>query len=212
MFKDRYQAATLLTKELEKYKNTNGIILAVPRGGVPVGYVVAKDLNLPLDLILSKKIGHPRNPEYAIGSVSLSGIYVDENVTDVSMEYIQKEADRLLKVLHEKSKLYTGNRAPTDFTNKTVIIVDDGIATGNTILATIDSLRKSKPKEIIVAVPVAPSSTVRKLSQYVDELICLYVPENFQSVGQFYDDFSQVDDTEVIRLMQEVNDEESKTM
>ncbi|MDP2387110.1 MAG: phosphoribosyltransferase family protein [Bacteroidota bacterium] len=211
MFKDRYQAATLLTKELEKYKNTNGIVLAVPRGGVPVGYVVAKDLNLPLDLILSKKIGHPRNPEYAIGSVSLSGIYVDENVTDVSMEYIQKEADRLLKVLHEKSKLYTGNRAPTDFTNKTVIIVDDGIATGNTILATIDSLRKSKPKEIIVAVPVAPSSTVRKLSQYVDELICLYVPENFQSVGQFYDDFSQVDDTEVIRLMQEVNDEESKT-
>ncbi len=205
MFKNRYEAAKLLAQKLEKYKNKDGIVLAVPRGGVPIGYVVAKELGLPLEIILSKKIGHPYNPEYAIGSVSLHGVIINDNLIDVSMDYIHKEADRILKVLKEKFKLYMGDRKPTDVKNKTVIIVDDGIATGSTILATIDAIKKSNPKEIIIAIPVAPPTAVNKLSKSVDELICLLIPENFMGVGQFYYNFTQVSDEEVIELLNDAN-------
>ncbi|MGZ4034179.1 MAG: phosphoribosyltransferase [Bacteroidia bacterium] len=205
MFKDRYEAAMLLAKKLEKYKNKEGIILAVPRGGVPIGYVIAKELGFPLEIVLSKKIGHPRNPEYAIGSVTLHGAVVSDNVMDVSIDYIQKEADRILLNLKEKFKLYMGNRRPADLKNKTVIIVDDGIATGNTILATIDSIKKSNPDKIVVAVPVAPPATVRKLANVVDEVICLLTPTNFMGVGEFYSNFSEVSDEEAIQFLEEAN-------
>ena len=194
MFKNRYEAAMLLAKKLEKYKNKNGLILAVPRGGVPVGYHIAKELNLPLDIILSKKIGHPQNPEFAIGSVSLYGTIINDNITNVSEEYIHQEAKRLLVGLEQKFKLYMGDRKPTELKDKTIIIVDDGIATGNTILVTLDMLKKSNPKEIIIAVPVAPSDTAKKLAKYVDEFICLNVPSDFMGVGQFYRNFSQESD------------------
>jgi predicted phosphoribosyltransferase len=203
MFKDRFEAAILLAKKLEKYKNSDGIILAIPRGGVPIGYVIAKKLNMPLEVVLSKKIGHPRNPEYAIGSVSLKGAIVNTNVIDVSMDYIQNESDRILKTLQEKFKLYMGNRKPTDLKNKTVIIVDDGIATGNTMLAIIEAIRDSRPKEIIIAVPVGPPAAVSMLSKSVDEMVCLLVPENFGGVGQFYYNFSQVSEEKVIQLLEE---------
>lgn len=205
MFKNRYEAAVQLAGKLEKYKNKDGVILAVPRGGVPIGYTIAKELGLPLEIILSKKIGHPYNPEYAIGSVSLHGAIIDERVTDVPMDYIQKEADRILSGLKEKFKLFMGDRKPSDLSGKIVIIVDDGIATGNTILATIKSIEKSKPQKIIIAVPVAPPATIDKLSKVADEIVCLLMPENFSGVGQFYYDFSQVSDDEVIELLQEAN-------
>lgn len=205
MFKDRYEAAMLLAKKLEKYKNKNGIILAVPRGGVPIGYYIAKELDLPLEIILSKKIGHPHNPEYAIGSVSLHGKIINENLTDVSMDYINKEADRILVGLKEKFKLYMGNRKATDLKDKTVIVVDDGIATGNTILATLEMLKTSNPKEIIIAIPVSPPDTARKLSKLVDEFICLDTPEDFMGVGQFYRNFSQVSDEEVIKFLDDAS-------
>src|SRR4051812_28262176 len=114
MFNNRYEAAKLLGQKLEKYKNTNGIVLAVPRGGVPIGYEIAKDLGLPLEIVLSKKIGHPFNPEFAIGSVSLHGVTINEKVENVSMDYINKEAERILIGLKEKFKIYMGNRKPTD--------------------------------------------------------------------------------------------------
>jgi predicted phosphoribosyltransferase len=205
MFKDRYDAAKQLVVRLEKYKNKNGIILAVPRGGVPLGYEVAKTLDLPLEIILSKKIGHPSNPEFAIGSVTLNGPIIDESAKEVSKEYIKTESERILKTLKEKFKLFMGNRKPTELKDKTVIIVDDGIATGNTILATIEAIKKSKPKEIVIAVPVAPPSTIRRLSGFADEVICLLTPENFMGVGQFYENFSQVSDEEVIQLLNEAN-------
>jgi predicted phosphoribosyltransferase len=203
MFKDRHEAAMLLAKKLEKYKNKNGIILAVPRGGVPIGYYIAKELDLPLEIILSKKIGHPNNPEYAIGSVSLHGTIVNSNLGDVSMDYINKEAEKISTALKEKFKLYMGNRKPTDLKDKTVIVVDDGIATGNTIIATLEMIKKSRPKEIIIAVPVAPPETAKNLTKLVDEFICLLTPENFMGVGQFYKNFNQVSDEEVIKFLDE---------
>jgi putative phosphoribosyl transferase len=205
MFKDRMEAAMQLVEKLGKYKNKNGIVLAVPRGGVPIGYVIAKELGLPLEVILSKKIGHPANPEFAIGSVSMHGTVINEGVKDVSMDYIHKEADRIHETLKEKFKLFMGDRKSTDLKDKTVIIVDDGIATGSTILATVDSVKKSNPKEIIVAVPVSPTTAAHKLSKLVDEFICLMIPEDFFGVGQFYEDFSQVSDEEVVTLLQEAN-------
>ncbi|MDP3555980.1 MAG: phosphoribosyltransferase family protein [Bacteroidota bacterium] len=205
MFKDREEAATILSEKLIKFKNTDALILAIPRGGVPIGYGIAKELGLPLDIILSKKIGHPNNPEFAIGSVSLNGALITADVLDVSVEYINKEADRIFNILKEKYKLFMGNRKPIDLNNKTVILVDDGIATGNTILVTIDAIKKNKPKEIILAIPVAPPSTIDRLSKLVNEFICLLTPEDFHSVGQFYKDFSQVSDAEVIQLVEDAS-------
>jgi predicted phosphoribosyltransferase len=205
LFIDRNDAAIKLAKKLEKYSNTNGVVLAIPRGGVPIGNIISKKLGLPLELVLSKKIGHPRNPEFAIGSVSLDGALIDDHVMDVSMEYIRTEADRLLGILKEKYKMYMGDRKPTDLKNKTVIIVDDGVATGNTILATVEAIKKKSPKEIIIAVPVASRSAVIKLSKVADEFICLLTPDYFMGVGQFYQDFSQVTDQDSIQLLKEVN-------
>jgi putative phosphoribosyl transferase len=205
LFIDRNDAAIKLAKKLEKYSNTNGVVLAIPRGGVPIGNIISKKLGLPLELVLSKKIGHPRNPEFAIGSVSLDGALIDDHVMDVSMEYIRTEADRLLGILKEKYKMYMGDRKPTDLKNKTVIIVDDGVATGNTILATVEAIKKKSPKEIIIAVPVASRSAAIKLSKVADEFICLLTPDYFMGVGQFYQDFSQVTDQDSIQLLKEVN-------
>ncbi|MES2285500.1 MAG: phosphoribosyltransferase family protein [Bacteroidota bacterium] len=205
MFKDRYDAAMDLALKLEKYKGNDGIVLAIPRGGVPIGYVIAKDLGFPLEIILSKKIGHPSNPEYAIGSVSLDGMVINDNVSDVSTEYISNAANKILQDLKTKFKYYMGDREPSDLKNKTVIIVDDGIATGSTIIATINSVRKMDPKEIIVAAPVASPPSIKKIESISDEMIILLAPQNFMGVGQFYYDFSQVEDEEVILLLKEAN-------
>lgn len=203
MFKDRLDAALQLSKRLEKYKYKNGIVLAVPRGGVPIGHVIAKSLGLPLEVILSKKIGHPYNSEFAIGSVSLHGTVMNDSYPDVPESYVREEGKRILEALKEKYRLYAGKKKPTNLKNKIVIIVDDGIATGNTLLATIDAVKRSDPKEVVIAVPVAPLTTVKKLSKSVNELICLLIPEFFMGVGQFYEDFSQVSDEEVINLLKD---------
>lgn len=205
MFKDRYDAAAELALKLEKYKGNDGIVLAIPRGGVPIGYVIAKDLGFPLEIILSKKIGHPSNPEYAIGSVSLDGIVINDNVSDVSTEYIYKTADKILRDLKTKFKYYMGDREATNLKNKTVILVDDGIATGSTIIATIHSVRKMGPEKIIVATPVASLLSINKIKSIADEIIILLMPKKFMGVGQFYNDFSQVEDEEVILLLKEGN-------
>lgn len=205
IFKNRYDAAMQLAEKLQKYRGKDGIVLAVPRGGVPIGYVIAKELGLPLEIILSKKIGHPYNPEFAIGSVTLHGAVIDDNVMDVSMDYIHREADRILHTLKEKFKLYTGGHKPSSLKSKTVIVVDDGVATGSTIKATVHATRKDNPKEIIIAVPVSPPSTANELREISDDFVCLSTTKDFYGVGQFYDDFSQVSDEEVIELLKEVN-------
>ena len=190
------EAGLMLAARLQKYKDKAGVILAVPRGGVPVAYAVAKELGLPVQLILTKKIGHPLNKEYAIGAAGLSDYFVipHDNVTD---DYIEEELTRIRTRLREMQKLFMGNKVPLSLEGKTVIVVDDGIATGNTLLGTINLLRKSKPGKIVIGVPVASGKAVEKLSKVADEIVSVLVPHEFYGVGAFYEDFQQVTDEEV---------------
>lgn len=205
MYLNRIEAAQALEERLLQHKGENGVVLAVPRGGVPIGYPIALALGFPLDIILTKKIGHPKNPELAIGAVSQLGAVVDPDF-GVSEEYIKDEIARLRQQLRKNYQRYIGeNYKPIELSGKTVILVDDGIATGKTMVATIDLLRHSKPGKIVVAVPVAPPNTVEKLQRLVDRIVCPLIPNNFYAVGQFYQDFEQVSDEEVIALLQEGN-------
>jgi putative phosphoribosyl transferase len=203
-FIDREDAALKLIPLLNKYRNDRGIVLAVPRGGVPIAYHVAKRYNLPLELLMTKKIGHPSNPEYAIGAVSLEDHIIDESL-GIPQSYIDNKIEEIRKSLQDRYKKFMGNHKPIGIENKVVIIIDDGMATGNTILSSIKMLRHQNPKKIVVAVPVATSQAVAKIRKQVDELICLYIPEPFYGVGLHYMNFNQVEDEEVIRLLKEIN-------
>lgn len=204
MFKNRLEAARLLSKELTSYKGKNAVVIAVPRGGLPIGKVLAQELDLPLEVVLIKKIGHPSNKEYAIGAVSLTNIILDEQAAEIPMNYIKEETNRLRTMLNKRHKQYYSNRKPRIIKDKVAIIVDDGIATGNTILATAKLISEESPSKIIVAVPVAPSSSILYLtsSLFIDEVICLEKPSNFHSVGEFYENFDQVTDEEAIELFE----------
>ena len=209
MFINRVDAGLQLADNLLIYKNTDAVILALPKGGVPIAYTVALELNLKLDIVLTKKIGHPSNREYAIGSVSPRNVYINEIHKDISKTYLESEVERLKKELNEKYLAYTEHIEPVDFKNKTIIIVDDGIATGHTMIGTIDLVKMGKPKKIVVAIPVGPKEAIEKIKRIVDEIICLEIPENFVGVGQFYENFEQVSDDEVIRLLKKINKKES---
>ena len=206
MFRDRIDAGRQLSEKLMKFKEEDVVVLAIPRGGLPLGAIVAKTLEAPLDVALTKKIGHPSNKEFAIGAVSLDDIVLT-NTMGVTQGYITEETKHIRKKLLKRHDEYYKKRLPQNVKNKTVIIVDDGIATGNTLLATIELVSKQRPKKIIVAIPVAPNSAIKKLenTQKIDEVICLQVPYNFQAVGQFYEDFYQVSDQEAIQLLEEAN-------
>ena len=200
-FKNREEAGKLLSKRLINYKETNAVILAIPRGGVPVASIIADKLHLPLEIELSKKIGHPINPEFAIGSVTLHGVNIDKKIKDVSEEYINEKSKKIQKELHEKFRLFMGDRQQIDLKGKIVILVDDGIATGNTLIASIHAIKKRKPKKIVVAVPVSPKNTALIIEDLIDEFICLQIPPDFHGVGQFYEDFTQVSNEHVIKLL-----------
>ncbi len=204
MFRDRNQAAQLLARQLRKYENTEALILAIPRGGVPLGFIIAQALNLPLEIILSKKIGHPYHKEYAVGAATLKSRILSNAAANISKDYINEETARIRQLLKKRYAAYYGNRKPLPLNHKILIIVDDGIATGNTILSTIEMMTDEKPKKIVVAVPVASPAALQKLkeSPFIDEVICLSTPISFQAVGQFYENFDQVDDEEVKRLLE----------
>jgi predicted phosphoribosyltransferase len=201
LFQNREDAGQKLAEKLEKYRNSNAVVLGIPRGGIALGYEVAKELHLPLDIVLSKKIGHPLSPEFAIGSVSLDTVVLDEH-PGISEDYIDNEIHRIRLALKEKQKLYEGTHTPIEIRDKPVIIVDDGIATGNTLLATVQLLRKSGASFIVAATPVIPSSRVSAIEKKLDELIYLAAPEYFPGVGIFYQDFEQVNDEEVVMLLE----------
>lgn len=204
-FTDRYDAAMQLAKHLEKYKNEEGIILAVPRGGVPIGYYLAKHLDFALDLLMTKKLGHPLHQEYAIGAIGLEDS-ITEETENIPAEYIEKETTRIREQLKEKYRRFMERNEPVDLHDKTVIVVDDGIATGRTILATLKMLRSKHPRKLVVAVPVASPQAAERISREVDDFICLYTPSPFFGVGRFYEDFSETTDEEVAALLKELNE------
>lgn len=204
MFTNRQQAGKLLADELKDYRNVrNAIVVTIPRGGVPVGYEISKELKLPLEIVLSKKIGHPFNKEYAIGAVTLKSSVLSEAAEEVSHEYIEDETEKIRKLLKQRYDWYYGHKKPLVLKNKIVIVVDDGIATGNTLLSSIQLIQQEQPKQIIVALPVAPPSALKKIKSLrsVTKVICILEPQNFRAVGQFYEQFSQVSDEEVVQLL-----------
>ena len=204
MFTDRIDAGIQLADKLLPFKDKEVVILAIPRGGLPLGSIVAKTLQAPLDVALSKKIGHPYNREYAIGAVSMDQIVLND-VTGVHERYIEEETTRIREILKNSHQQYYKNRKPQDLKDKIVIIIDDGIATGNTIRVTAQMVKEQKPKKVVVAIPVAPKSAIKSLedSAYIDQVICLQTPYDFMAVGQFYEFFGQVSDEEAIRLLQD---------
>lgn len=195
IFPDRVVAGQQLAKALTHYKNQpNLVVFGLPRGGVVTAAAVAEALQAPLDIVITRKIGAPGNPEYAVGALPETGEPILYGVNQASVaNIIQKEQGELAR----RIKQYRKDKPPLNLKNKTVILVDDGIATGLTMQAAIQSLRQQHPTRLIVAVPVAPPDTVTKLRNQVDELIVLQQPEDFMAVGQFYEKFDQVSDDEV---------------
>ena len=176
----------------------------MPRGGVPIGYYLAKYLDFPLDLLMTKKLGHPGNEEFAIGAVSLEGSIIEET-TGVPELYIREETRRIREQLKERYIKFMGNKEPVDIKGKIIIVVDDGVATGRTILSTIKILRNKEPRKIVVAVPVASEEAADRIREVVDDFICLHTPYPFYGVGRFYADFTQVEDEDVLLLLNELN-------
>ncbi len=205
---DRRAAGRALAEALDRYAGRKDVIvLALPRGGVPVAAEIARGLDVPLDVMLVRKLGAPWQPELAMGAIASGGVRVmnDEVVRGmgISPEAIERVAQEELKELERRERAYRGNRPWPDLTDKTVILVDDGLATGATMHAAIDAVRAQNPAQIVVAVPVAPPDTVRALEPLVDEVVCLFQPEPFMAIGQWYQDFSQLTDAEVQALLEE---------
>jgi putative phosphoribosyl transferase len=205
-FRDREDAAQRLIPYIEKYKDKNAVLLAVPRGGVAIAAPIAQAFGLPLDLLMTKKIGHPGHEEFAIGAVNLEDHIVND-WPGVPTSYTENEISRIRKLLGERYKLFMGNRKPIPLENKIVIIVDDGIATGHTILSAIKMLRRQNPDKIVIAVPVAPLEAAKKIRQQVDDFICIYTPTDFHGVGQYYTNFNQVSDEEALEFITKSNAE-----
>jgi putative phosphoribosyl transferase len=208
IFEDRVQAAIMLAENLKRLRkewDSSLIVLAIPRGGIVTGDVIANSLGVNLDVVVAKKVGHPSNPEFAIGAVMHDGSFVpNEDVSsslDVSRQYILDSVSTLKKEVDRRLIKFRGNKNYF-LAGKTVILVDDGIATGTTMFAAIKWLKTRKLKKLIVAVPVGPSDTIEKLRGIVDEVIVLQTPTIFGAVGSFYRDFPQVSDDEVVQIMQ----------
>jgi putative phosphoribosyl transferase len=202
MFKNRQEAAHLLAQELRPYRQTDALVIALPRGGVPLGAIIAQELHLPLDIILIKKIGHPSQPEYAIGAVSMNSRVINPKI-DLPTRYFDEQTELIRAELAARYDRYSQGYPPLPVAGKTVILVDDGIATGYTMLAAAQLLRQAHAARILVAVPVAPPRASQKMGAYADDFICLQTPPDFQAVGQFYQDFSEVSHEEVVRLLAE---------
>lgn len=206
MFKDQVSAGELLAEKLQEYKGKKAIILAIPRGGVATGSGVAKKLGLPLEVIVTRKIGAPDNPELAIGAVGetegslwLNGKLVKE--LGVSQDYLDSEIKIQKLEIKRREKVYREGREPLDLKKKTVILVDDGLATGATMMAAVREVRNMGAGKVVVAVPVAAPDTIERLKKEADEVICLETPSLFFAVGQWYENFRQYSDEEVKELL-----------
>ncbi|GIK26533.1 MAG: phosphoribosyltransferase [Betaproteobacteria bacterium] len=206
IFSNRNQAAQLLADKLAAYKGQNPLVLAIPRGAVPMARIVAEALGGEFDVVLVRKLGAPGNPEFAIGAVDETGWatlgpYAD--LAGANADYIERAKARELETIRKRRAQYSPLHPPIEPKGRIVIVIDDGLATGSTMLAALHALRQRAPQKLVCAVPVAPPDTLEKVGEQADEVVCLYAPENFQAVGQFYADFGQVEDDEVIALLSE---------
>lgn len=205
MFKDRQEAGQKLAQAISNSRlaigSKDAIVLALPRGGVIVGAKIAKELNLPLDIVVTRKIGYPGNPEYAVAACGQHSLFLSEHEPNIDKKYLEKEVKKERAEINRRLKAYRGQRPILKLKNKTAILIDDGIATGLTMMAAIEEIKSHKPAQVILAIPVAPPDTIKKIRPMVDELICLAQPSLFWAVGQFYDQFEQTTDQEVINLL-----------
>jgi putative phosphoribosyl transferase len=205
-FRDRVEAGQLLARELSWLRDEKSVIvLGVPRGGVVVANEVAKALHAPLDVYITRKLGAPHNPELAIGALASDGsAFLDPDAMrspGVTDEYVQSEIARQRKEIARRMTSYRGARPAPDLHDKTVVLVDDGVATGATVLASLRAIRQHRPKQLILAVPVGAADSIASLQKEADRVICLYSPEVFWAVGSFYSDFHQTLDEEVIQML-----------
>lgn len=208
MFKDRKDAGTQLAESLKEYiGQENMLVLALPRGGVVTGVEIANRLSAPLDVLIVRKIGHPWQPELAVGAISETGsiVYNEDVVASVGVtkDYLRGEAARQREEIARRRQLYRSGQKLADLRGKTVILVDDGIATGATMKAAVETLKREQVAKLIVAVPVAPSYTAAELQRMVDVFVCLDIPDDFMSVGSYYEDFRQVTDADVTQLLRD---------
>lgn len=214
MFDDRVEAGKKLAGCLSSYRDQSAVVLAIPRGGVVVAAEVARELGASLDLIIPRKIGAPGNPELAIGAVAGEGKPLLNESLIQSMRlptgYIEEAVRSEVEEIKRRRKEYLGDKPRPSLKDKTVIVVDDGLATGYTALAAVKSVAREQPAKVILAVPVAPRETVRFLDPEVDELVVLETPAFFYAVGQFYRDFRQVSDWEVKEILRSVNSDQKE--
>jgi predicted phosphoribosyltransferase len=202
-FENREHAAALLVERLRPdYKNKNPLVLGIPRGALPMAKIIANALGGELDVVLVHKLSHPESPELAIGAIDESGsAFVSDWAADLDPEYLEAEKQRQLEVLRRRRAIYTPLHAPIDPRGRIVIVVDDGIATGSTMTAALRAVRARNPKELVGAVAVASTEAARAMLHECDALICLKIPHEFYAVGQFFNDFSQVTDEDVVEIL-----------
>lgn len=205
-FRDRTDAGRQLAQQLQHYQGSDTIVLALPRGGVVVGYEVALALGAPLDVLVARKLGLPEDPELGIGAIAPGGIRVlDERFIgclDLSAGELEQATQRETAEMHRRLARYRGARPPLELVGKTVILVDDGVATGLTARAAIQSIRQQMPQKLVLAVPVGAPDSIHTLRAEVDDLVCLLEPPQFSALSQFYLHFEQTSDEEVVSLLE----------
>jgi predicted phosphoribosyltransferase len=205
MFHDRIDAGVQLGDKIGRLLRDEPVLLAIPRGGVVVAHTIAKHHGVPMDVIVIRKIGHPENEEYAIGAVSANDSFIHPlHSRGVPHEYVTRQIRVKQQEALERYRELRGEKPPLDLRDKTAILVDDGVATGSTMIMAIMVVRSANPKKVAVAVPVAPPNAVRQLEGVADDVVCLLQPPDFMAIGQFYEDFRQVSTQEARQLMEEL--------